>query len=114
MIIYSTLWLFFGSDALGFLCTLVIALIYKRRPNIKLFFLVMYFMIAYLELIGTHYGCWHWPDVWFDKLTFVQSANPPSGISVFYFGFDAGCFWLYKKFYPHKWQRFISIQRVKR
>lgn len=111
MILYSTLWLIFASDLFGFLCMLVIVWIFKRRPQTKLFFLVMYFMIVYLELIGTYFGCWVWPDIWFNIVEFVPSANPPSGISVFYFGFDAGCLWLYKTFFPSKWKRFKSMHR---
>lgn len=109
IIIYSSAWLLFDFDVLGFLGMLIILYIFKRRPHIKLFFLVMFFMIVYLELIGTHYQCWSWPDTWFGLVPFVPSTNPPSGISVFYFGFDAGCLWLYKKTFPHKWKRFQAI-----
>jgi hypothetical protein len=113
IILYSTAWLLFASDVFGFLCLLVILLIFKRRPNTKLFFLIMFFAIVYLELIGTYYECWYWPEVWFEKVSFVPSANPPSAISVFYFGFDAGCLWFYKKFNPSKWQRFKRIRALK-
>ncbi len=113
MILYSTAWLIFASDVFGFLCMLVIVWIFKRRPHTKLFFLVMYFMIVYLELIGTYYGCWYWPEIWFGLIDIVPSANPPSGISVFYFGFDAGCLWLYKKIFPHKWIRLRSIRKYR-
>ena len=113
IILYSTAWLIFASDIFGFLCMLVILWIFKRRPNTKLFFLIMFFAIVYLELVGTYYGCWYWPEIWFDKVAFVPSANPPSAISVFYFGFDAGCLWFYKKFNPQKWQRFKRIRALK-
>ena len=110
IILYSTAWLIFASDVFGFLCMLVILWIFRRRPNTKLFFLIMFFAIVYLELLGTYYGCWYWPEVWFDKVVFIPSANPPSAISVFYFGFDAGCLWFYKKINPKKWQRFKRIR----
>ena len=113
IILYSTAWLIFASDVFGFLCMLIILWIFKRRPNTKLFFLIMFFAIVYLELLGTYYGCWYWPEIWFDKVAFVPSANPPSAISVFYFGFDAGCLWFYKKFNPKKWQRFKRIRNSK-
>ena len=109
IILYSTAWLIFASDVFGFLCMLIILWIFKRRPKTKLFFLIMFFAIVYLELVGTYYGCWSWPKIWFDKVPFIPSANPPSAISVFYFGFDAGCLWFYKKLNPKKWQRFKSI-----
>ncbi|CAA6825927.1 MAG: Unknown protein [uncultured Sulfurovum sp.] len=113
MIIYSTLWFIFANDVFGFLCLLVILVIFKRRPQTKLFFLFMFFAIVYLELVGTYYQCWYWPETWFDKVPFITSANPPSAISVFYFGFDAGCLWFYKKLQPHKWQRFKNIKKIK-
>jgi len=113
MIIYSTAWLIFANDVFGFLCLVVILWIFKRRPQTKLFFLFMFFAIVYLELIGTYYQCWHWPETWFDKVPFVPSANPPSAISVFYFGFDAGCLWFYKKLQPHKWRRLKTIKAIK-
>ncbi|CAA6815520.1 MAG: Unknown protein [uncultured Sulfurovum sp.] len=113
MIIYSTAWLILGNDVFGFICLLVILWIFKRRPKTKLFFLFMFFAIVYLELVGTYYQCWYWPEVWFDKVPFVPSANPPSAISVFYFGFDAGCLWFYKKFNPQKWQRFKRMRVLK-
>ena len=113
IIIYASLWLIFANDMFGFLCMLVILWIFKRRPNTKLFFLVMFYTIVYLELVGTYYECWYWPTVWFDQFSWISSANPPSAISVFYFGFDAGCLWFYKRFNPQKWQRFKNIQALK-
>ncbi len=114
MILYSTAWLIWGNDMFGFLCMLVILWIFKRRPQTKLFFLFMFFTIVYLELLGTYYQCWYWPEVWFDQFTWVSSANPPSGISVFYFAFDAGCLWFYKRFNPKKWQRFKRIKALQK
>jgi len=105
MIIYSTLWLIMANDTFGFLCTLVILAVFKRHPHTKLFFLLMYFAVVYLELIGTYYQCWQWPEIWFDKISFINSANPPSGISVFYFGFDICCLWLYKQYDKERWKR---------
>lgn len=112
IIIYSTAWLIVADDIFGFICLLVILWIFKHRPQTKLFFLVMFFAIVYLELIGTHYQCWHWPELWFNKISLVPSSNPPSAISVFYFGFDAGCLWFYKKFNPQKWQRFKAMKTL--
>ena len=111
MILYSTAWLLLANDLFGFLCLLVILWIFKRRPHTKLFFLVMFFAIVYLELLGTYYQCWYWPSIWFDKITLVPSSNPPSAISVFYFGFDAGCLWLYKRVNPKIWQRFKDFKK---
>lgn len=114
MVLYSTAWLIFGNDVFGFICMLVIILIFRKKPDTKLFFLIMFFMIVYLELIGTYFQCWYWPEIWFDQIDFIPSANPPSAISVFYFGFDAGCLHIYKKINPLKWKRLRHLQQIKR
>jgi hypothetical protein len=114
MIIYSTTWLILGDDMFGFICMLIILWLFKRRPSTKLFFLLMFFTIVYLELLGTYYQCWYWPNIWFDQFSWISSANPPSGISVFYFAFDAGCLWFYKRFNPLKWQRFKRLKALKK
>ena len=111
MLLYSSAWLLFANDMFGFIATVVIVILFKKYYTTKLFFLIMYFMIVYLELLGTHYGAWIWPDVWFDKIAFITSANPPSGISAFYFGFDAGCLWFYKHYDSHRWARFRAYRK---
>ena len=113
IILYSILWLVLAKDVFGFLCMLIILWLFKRRPKTKLFFLFLFFVVAYLELLGTYYQCWYWPEVWFDQLTWVSSANPPSGISVFYFAFDAGCLWFYKKVHPLKWKRLKKFRALR-
>lgn len=114
MLIYSTTWLVFANDVFGFICMLVIIYLFRKKPHTKLFFLIMFFMIVYLELIGTYFECWYWPEIWFDKISFIPSANPPSGISVFYFGFDVGCLLIYKLFNRQKWKRLRNLQKIKR
>jgi len=112
MILYSLAWLVFAHDVFGFICMLVVVLLFKRMPETKLFFLVMFFMVVYLEILGTHYGCWMWPPVWFNQFTWIPSANPPSGIGVVYFAFDAACLLGYKLLNIQKWHRFRNIQRI--
>jgi len=112
MILYSLSWLLFSQDVFGFLCMLGIVAVFARRPQTKLYFLLMFIMIVYLELLGTHYGCWVWPNTWLDTFGWIPSANPPSGISLFYFAFDAGCLWMYKQFNPHKWKRLKQIKSL--
>jgi hypothetical protein len=114
MLIYSTAWLIFANDVFGFICMLVIIFLFRKKPHTKLFFLIMFFMIVYLELIGTHYENWYWPEIWFDKISFIPSANPPSGISVFYFGFDVGCLYIYKVLNKERWKRLRNLQKIKR
>ena len=110
MILYASSWLILQNDLFGFLCAMLILLLFKRRPNVRLFFLVMFFVIAYLELLGTYFQAWRWPEIWFGRFAFVPSANPPSGISVFYFAFDAGCLWVYSRLNRDKWLRFRRLR----
>ncbi|OIP99568.1 MAG: hypothetical protein AUK35_06765 [Zetaproteobacteria bacterium CG2_30_46_52] len=112
IIIYATLWLIFANDVFGFVCMLVILVLFHRRPETKIFFSLMFFMVVYLELVGTYYQCWHWPSIWFGELSWVPSANPPSGIGVVYFAFDAGCLLCYKYLNLTSWRRFRAIQRI--
>lgn len=113
MITYSSLWLIFDQDLLGFLCMLVVVLLLKKKTGNELFFLIMFFMVVYLELLGTYYDCWVWPDTWFSTISFITSSNPPSGISVFYFGFDIGCLWIYKQLNSQKWKRMKSLRLLR-
>jgi hypothetical protein len=110
-VFYALFWLIFANDIFGFLCTLGLLLVVKRYKASRLFFLLMFFMVAYLELIGTHYGCWAWPSIWFNSITLISSANPPSGIGFFYFLFDAGCLWIYKHFNKQRWQKLRAVRQ---
>ncbi len=114
MFIYSTLWLIFANDVFGFLCMVIAMLLFKRFPETKLFFLMMFFMVVYLELVGTYYGCWVWPAIWFDVFTWVPSANPPSGIGAAYFLFDASCLLGYKLLNSKKWHRLRRHQAFRK
>ncbi len=111
MIIYAALWLIFANDLFGFVSTLVIIALFRRHPETKLFFLLMFFMVVYLELLGTYYQCWYWPPIWFDTLAWMPSANPPSGIGAFYFGLDGLCLLFYKYLNLENWRRLRAIQR---
>jgi hypothetical protein len=73
----------------------------------------MYITVAYLEIIGTSYGCWWWPDKAWDTISFLPSHNPPSGISLFYFLLDLGTLWLYKKRHAATWARMKEIRKVR-
>lgn len=110
-VLYSSLWLVFAQDVLGFLLMLSLIIILRRYKQSRLFFLLMFFMVAYLELLGTYYRCWAWPNVWFDVVTFIPSANPPSGIGVMYFLFDAGCLWFYKYLNKRRWRLLRRVRK---
>lgn len=112
--IYGLLWLYFAQDVFGFACSLITLWLLHRRPSARPFFSMMFVMVIYLELLGTHYQCWQWPDIWFGALTWVPSANPPSGIGMFYFAFDLGCLWFYKQHYPVRWRRFRNVRRLRK
>ncbi len=113
MVTYSTLWLVFTQDVFGFMCMIIAMYLFKRFPETKLFFLFMFFMVVYLELIGTYCGCWVWPPVWFDVFTWIPSANPPSGIGAAYYIFDTMCLVAYNIFNTRKWQRLRRRQAFK-
>jgi hypothetical protein len=97
---FAAYWLIAHNDVFGAACTaLYVYLIWKHKES-RLFFLSMFLLVAYLELFGTGFGCWYWPATAFDQFSFLPSGNPPSGISIFYFGFDAGCLTIYG--YTHR------------
>ena len=114
MFMYSLLWLILANDVFGFLCMVIAMYLFRRFPDTQLFFLLMFFMVVYLELLGTYFGCWIWPPVWFGIFTWIPSANPPSGIGAAYFLFDASCLVAYKLFNAQKWQRLRRLQGLRR
>jgi len=85
----------FAHDGWGFLCfgLFVVLLIAIRRS--RLFFAAMYLLVAYLELCGTSAGAWAWPSHLLGRPDALASANPPSGVAVFYSLFDLSCLALY-------------------
>ncbi|ATX81981.1 hypothetical protein Ga0123462_1117 [Mariprofundus ferrinatatus] len=92
---YSTLWLIWANDWFGFLCAIAFMVILFSAKKSRLFFLIMFTVVCYIELIGTATGCWYWPETAFNVPAWPTSGNPPSGIAVFYFVFDAIVFWVY-------------------
>ncbi len=111
--LFATYFLLFKNDVLGFSFTVLTFFIVTKKPRERLFYLAMYFSIAGLELIGTFYECWYWPSTWFGKIDFIPSANPPSGISFFYFGLDLGCLFFYKLRHKIAWSRMKNIRRIR-
>jgi hypothetical protein len=103
---YAAFWLAAHNDVYGALCTAVYVYFIWQYKESRLFFLAMFLLVGYLELVGTSFGCWYWPAAAFDKFEFMPSGNPPSGISVFYFGFDVGCLWIYGYRYRHISKRY--------
>lgn len=113
IIIYSSAFLIFKGDVFGFVMTLAALLILRKKPRERLFYLTMYITVAVLEIIGTSYKCWWWPETAWNTFSFLPSANPPSGISFFYFGLDLGSLWLYKQRHKVTWKRMKIIREIR-
>jgi hypothetical protein len=113
VLIYSTLFLIFANDIFGFVMSLLVIFLLRNKPRERLFFLSMYIIVAFLEIIGTHYQCWAWPKTAYGIFPFLKSANPPSGISLFYFLLDLGSLWLYKQRHLVTWKRMKEIRKSK-
>lgn len=113
VISYAVAFLVFADDYFGFVLTIITLFILKNRPKERLFYLTMYLCIAFLEIVGTWYKCWHWPAFAFHiEGKFLRSANPPSGISFFYFGLDLGCLYFYKLHHKIAWKRMKKIRNT--
>ena len=110
VIVYSTFYLIVFGDIFGFILTCLTLFFLIDRPKQRLFFLSMYLVIVFLEQVGTSYACWHWPDTAWGVIPFLKSANPPSGISFFYFGLDLGCLYIYKLRHKAAWARMKNIR----
>lgn len=114
IISYATLFLIFKSDIFGFTLTVITLLILIKKPRERLFYLTMYLCVVFLEIIGTWYECWYWPLYVLNlEDTFLKSANPPSGISFFYFGLDLGSLYFYKLRNKIAWKRMKNIRKIR-
>lgn len=111
-IFYGTLFLIFKNDVFGFILTILTVLTIKNRPKERLFFITMYWVVVYLEIIGTSFQCWQWPATAYGYFSFLPSANPPSGISFYYFLLDLGTLWMYKQFHLKTWKRMKNIRLI--
>jgi hypothetical protein len=114
ILIYATLFLIFAGDVFGFIMSLLVIFFLRNKPRERLFYLSMYVVVAFVEIIGTNYQCWSWPETAWGVLPFLKSANPPSGISLFYFLLDLGSLWLYKKRHKVAWARMKGIRKMQR
>ena len=110
--VFATIYLAFFSDIFGFVMTIGVFLLLWKRPKDRLFFYAMYILVAILEIGGTAFGCWKWPSIAFEVFEFLPSNNPPSGISLFYFLLDIGCFFIYTQRNKITWRRLKNIRRI--
>ncbi|MFQ3181594.1 MAG: hypothetical protein ACJA17_000482 [Polaribacter sp.] len=112
MLSFATIYLLFFGDLFGFVMTSFVFLLLWKRPKERLFFFSMYILVAILEIGGTYFGAWKWPSIGFDAFHLLPSNNPPSGISLFYFLLDIGCFFIYTKRHKALWERLKNIRKV--
>lgn len=113
IVIYATLFLIFAQDIFGFIMSAMVLYLLRNKPRERLFYLGMYVVVAFLEIVGTSYGCWYWPETAWGTVPFLKSANPPSGISLFYFLLDLGTLWIYKKRHKIAWARMKKIRKLR-
>lgn len=110
--IYATLFLLFKGDVFGFVMTVLVFFSLKKYPKERLFYLTMYAMVVCVEIVGTSLDCWEWPKIAFNTFDFLPSANPPSGICLFYYGLDRGTMSIYKRRHKKVWERFKKIKQI--
>ncbi|PQB07967.1 hypothetical protein BST83_13030 [Polaribacter filamentus] len=113
IILFASIYLLFFADVFGFIMTICVFLLLWKRPKDRLFFYTMYLLVAILEIGGTAFECWKWPNTAFGIFDFLPSNNPPSGISLFYFLLDIGSFVLYTQRNKMIWSRLKSIRKLK-
>ncbi len=92
---FSTYWYLTQNDLYGFVLFLIFSAFVSLDKGSYRFFLPMYLLVCYLELIGTWYGNWYWHSYLLNLWPSIPSGNPPSGIAVFYIAFDVGCLGFY-------------------
>jgi len=114
ILLLAAIYLVFFKDVFGFVMTALVFLILWKRPKDRVFFLSMYLLVAILEIGGTAFGAWSWPRTGFGVFDFLSSNNPPSGISLFYFLLDIGCFFCYTQRHKQTWRRVKHIKRLAR
>ncbi|WP_299670245.1 hypothetical protein [uncultured Polaribacter sp.] len=112
--LFATVYLVFFTDVFGFVMTICVFLLLWKRPKDRLFFLSMYILVAILEIGGTAFGAWKWPNFAFEVFEFLPSNNPPSGISLFYFLLDICCFLMYTLHHKIAWKRLKNIRRIQK
>lgn len=99
------------NDVFGLLMTVAVVVILYFRPKDRLYFYTMYLIVALLEIGGTSFGAWSWPSTAFGIVDSLPSHNPPSGISLFYFLLDIGCYVTYLIFHPKVSKRLIKVRK---
>ena len=112
IIVYAFVFLVFKNDVFGFVMTILVFYSLRKYPKEKLFYLTMYGVVVYAELIGTSLNTWSWPKLAFNTFEFLPSANPPAGICLFYYGLDRGTMSIYKRRHKETWSRLKKIKSI--
>ena len=89
--VYAVTWLFLYNDIYGFILYIAFFITILFSTTSRLFFLVIFAVTVYMELIGTYLGCWAWHPILMNRFESLPGANPPGGISFLYLFFDITC-----------------------
>ncbi|ATX79679.1 hypothetical protein Ga0123461_1260 [Mariprofundus aestuarium] len=109
-VLYSVFWLIWANDWFGFLSAIAFMAIVYFAKKMRLFLLIMFTVVCYIELIGAATGCWDWPETAFNVSSWLASGNPPSGIAVFYLIINIIVFWIYMRLlHPTTKRRYQNI-----
>ena len=85
---YVLSWLWFQNDVYGAaMYPMFLAVAWAAKES-RLFFMVIFAVTTYMELIGTSLGCWYWHETLMDRAGWPAGGNPPSGIVFLYIFFD--------------------------
>ena len=85
-------------DSLSIIFGLVFLWVLRRKGYQTLYF-IMGLLVLFVELTGTHWGCWAWAPHPFG-LSWLQATNPPVGAFSCYVLADLGVMKLARKFKP--------------
>jgi hypothetical protein len=78
----------FFHDTLSVVFALVFLWVLRRKGYQTLYF-IMGFLVLYIELVGTGWGCWVW-QIHPLEISWLQTTNPPVGVFVCYVLADLG------------------------
>jgi hypothetical protein len=107
-VFYALLWYIFANDELGLLGIILFMGFYLYNKESRLFMLIIFYFVTYVELLATYIGVWTWAEV---SIFGLHSANPPSSVGMAYVILDGLCMLLYKQFHPKAMERFKRIKK---
>ena len=78
------------NDVMGFIGYTVFLIIISSRKR-SLFYLIMFFIVYYVELLGTVFSTWAWYGVLGNHPNYPTIGFTPSSMAVGYIFIDLGC-----------------------